>query len=393
MADGIGAKGGADRLFLLVGNRGGKGAGIEHQSQILHLLRGKGASNLTTILDLVLDYRCFDHAVIQHNRQKLADIITRNASKACSPITVQGEKHVRAPAFVRSDLGTGQVAASDGGDAVHDIPGLASLGAWPLQKLSVRRQDAAVARERGFPAREGAVLNDLQFKQGRLLDHAPDLGRVADAGKLDYQFVVVLPVIGDFGFNDSQAVDAFANGIPGLLKRLVTEVHRRRGLQRNDARRRVARHTLKIVVGEALVDQRLQIGGILIGYSFDKEMGEISFGDVGVGDVAPPHLVAQALHGFIGGDVDRIIHMHLQDQMGPALEIETQAYAVKDILAKLGNIPGKTDYAENAHQKHAGNDQGAILYPLFHGCCSETFLQPLTSCFSTRTPQEWFARH
>ena len=56
----------------------------------------------------------------------------------------------------------------------------------------------------------------------------------------------------------------------------------------------------------------------------------IGLGDVGVIDLARAHVFLQARNRVVGIDVDRVVHLHLQDQVGAAPQVEAQVNAVGD---------------------------------------------------------------
>jgi hypothetical protein len=67
-------------------------------------------------------------------------------------------------------------------------------------------------------------------------------------------------------------------------------------------------------------------------------VGGVRLGNLRVVDLADAHLLLEPLDGVVGVHIDSIVDLHLQNQVGPALEVEAEMDAllngVEEALAR-----------------------------------------------------------
>src|SRR5229473_2498392 len=84
----------------------------------------------------------------------------------------------------------------------------------------------------------------------------------------------------------------------------------------------------------------------------------IRLSDFSVGDLPRLHSCLQHFNGVVGINIDRIVHLYLQDQVCPAFEIQPQVNAVlKRSQQRAPRSPaGHAEDAVNKHQQGADDD-------------------------------------
>ncbi len=84
----------------------------------------------------------------------------------------------------------------------------------------------------------------------------------------------------------------------------------------------------------------------------------IGLGDVGEGNFALVELLFEHLDGIVGINVDRIIHLHLQDQVGSAPQIQPRlmrlVMAVEQTLAR--KALRNAEYSKQEYEQDCDDD-------------------------------------
>ena len=101
----------------------------------------------------VFDYRHFLHlraiAVVEHDRQVVADVGGSKGIELASALTRKNKTHGWLAIFVGRRFGSTEIATADRGSARNDVPGWATFGvtradALALHQNSIRRQHTTV---------------------------------------------------------------------------------------------------------------------------------------------------------------------------------------------------------------------------------------------------------
>ena len=137
------AEAGADGALLDDGQRRRQRAGAQQDREIVRLLHREAAGNLAGAAeDRLADHRRRDHLVVEHDGERLADVLLRHLGEAARAVVVEAEGDDRlAGALVEAGLRVGQVLARHQ-DALLDHVGRAALGLRALQEFGVRRHAA-----------------------------------------------------------------------------------------------------------------------------------------------------------------------------------------------------------------------------------------------------------
>ncbi len=223
LADGVGAEGRADRPLLEVLDAGRQRAGLEDDDEVVGFLGREPAADDAALGpgDAVLDDRGRLDLLVEDDGDLLADVGAGDLLEAGAAVGVEGEGDGRAVPLVGHPADGPQVLARDRGDLVDEIEaGLAALGI-ALEDLGVVGDHPVIGLEQGRLVGGRAGLDELPFQDGGDLDQLLDAVGVVDAGQLDDDLVVALPL--DEGLGDAQAVDAVVDRFLGLVDRLVAE--------------------------------------------------------------------------------------------------------------------------------------------------------------------------
>ena len=173
-------------------------------------------------------------------------------------------------------------------------------------------------------------LLDLQHRRG--LHDFLDPRRIVHARKLHQNLVLAEAVLLDHRLAHAQLVDAIADGLDGLRHRAVLQVGEVLRLHRN--RPGIFRARAGVVLRQPVGNNALEIAGLLRRNALDHDhfgmVHRIGLDDVGVIDLVRPQVFLEARKRVVGVDVDRVVDLHLQDQVRPATQVEAQMNAVGD---------------------------------------------------------------
>ncbi len=78
----------------------------------------------------------------------------------------------------------------------------------------------------------------------------------------------------------------------------------------------------------------------------------VVFHDIGEGDVLGLQIILQPLKRLVRGDVHRILHLHLKNQVGPTFQVQPQVNTGVEVLLQLLHIFGEPDDPQNARHNH-----------------------------------------
>ena len=203
-----------------------------------------------------------------------------------------------------------------------------------LQEFCSRRQNAAMPRQ---PFRLGRIRCGIhqqhQFQLSTSLNDALSTFRVAFAGELHQNFVVLAAVQLNRGFGQAQGVDAALDGFQRLVHRGFLGRRDGAGTQREQKSVRFARRGSQ--VPEAFV--------LLLVYHVAELRNLIgrNIADENVRVVGPAHFIVtnilgaqlrrQAIYGLVGLLRDGFLHLNLEDQVRAALQVKTELNLVLEV--------------------------------------------------------------
>ena len=208
----------------------------------------------------------------------------------------------------------------------------------PLMMTASEGRIAAVGGQHFLLTVVGAAivhaLADLQHGGG--LHYFLDAGRIVDAGKLHENLVIAQAVLLNHRLGDAELVDAVADGFDRLFDGALLERVEHRRLQRRRSRSCPAPETRSYSPNWSVIE-RAQIAG---GADIDATQGDalrignrIELEDVAKGDVLLLQRVLEPLDGLIGFGVDRVVYLHLKNQVGSAAQVKSEM----DVLLNAGD--------------------------------------------------------
>ena len=109
---------------------------------------------------------------------------------------------------------------------------------------------------------------------------------------------------------------------------------------------------------QPFADDRSQIRARFSRNAFDDDLfrmiDRVRLDDVVIMDLAGLHVGLQPLNGVIGFYLNGVVHLHLQDQVGAAFQVQAEVNAVSDGVDKslLGKALGNAEDAEQEKQQN-----------------------------------------
>src|SRR6185437_9027847 len=164
----------------------------------------------------------------------------------------------------------------------------------------------------------------------------------------------------DHRLTNTQLVNAVADSLNGLLHRPVLELGQLGRLHSHSVG--VLSAGIEVVLGQVGGNDIAQVGTVVRRNPFHHDVVGIicgvRLGNVSKGDVSAAQGSLQALDGLLGVYIDRIIHLHLQDEVGAAFEVQAQGNAVLESLSQAlsGKAGGDTENAVHEQQED-GDDE------------------------------------
>ncbi len=217
------------------------------------------------------------------------------------------------------------------------------------------------------------VVDDLELELRRAADDrldALEVGRL-QAGELDDD---VGPLLDDRRLGDAELVDAAADRLDALAKRVVTHLLDLVGIQAqpHDARGRVAAHDVQRLA-VVLEDRVVQLG--LLGRRLERQDDVVAplTIDVQVGDaLVLVEAILEVGREPIDLAGDRLVDVHLVDEVQAALKVQPQLDALLEVLLNESRLLVLwDDRRDQVQDGHNGDEpvEGRLPPPrTFHEC-------------------------
>src|ERR1035437_5482392 len=368
LMDRIGAQRGSDGALLVIDHARGQRTGTQVARQIDAFLFTAQAGDAAGVLDFGLNGGHADDLVVEDDGELIADVGFRVAAEAASAILGEAEIGFPLAEFILAGTRVAHLAAGDDRDLDEEEPLLAVLcpTRFGANQFGAHGQDAALLGQSPFLAGEWTFLDVADFEHGGGADEFLGAGWIVHAGQLHQHFVLGtgLAVLLHGFLGQSEFVDTGADGVHGALHGIHLEIGEIRRLQLERIIGGVEGG--QDVGGIALGDETAEGAGLGGGYALDGEghiLGIFHFGDVRgfhtvPGDVLLFEVFLEALGGLIGIRLDRVLHLDFENQVGAALEIETEPDVVAEIPGEVRAALGKSDDAEHADQHGDDDDHG-----------------------------------
>src|SRR5450756_420529 len=326
-----------DRALLEDDHLGWERARAEDEREGVGLLGREVALDDAALLDLTVDVRRGLNALVEHDREALVDVLARDLRELHGARRVQEEHDGRLVELVAVDSGVLQVAPRDGGGALQDVPdGSARAGVGvlveALDDLEILGHRTAVRPSSDVHGRvrTAAVVHELQLEEARRADDLLDAARVVHAGDLDDDAVGSLPL--DDGLGDTEGVDAVADRLDGLARRLVLDRDPLGVLVRNPP------------LAAALVDgprvrredachEILELRGVRLLVEPEREARAVGRARRHDRHAALAALVLQALERVLGLGAQRVGGLDLHDEVDAAAQVEAQLEPVPQTVS------------------------------------------------------------
>src|ERR1700674_696224 len=285
----------------------------------------------------VFDYRYFLHLIVENDRQVVADVSGSKGVELAATLTGKNKADCRLAIFVGGRFRGAKIATGHGrgtGDQVPSLPGLgvARTDAFAGHQDSVRRQYAAVLLQGLLLARVRPAERLLDLKHRRGLHDFLDPRRIVHARKLDKNLILAEAVLLNHRLAHTQLVNSIADGLYGLGDRAVLQIGQVLRLHRN--RPGIFRAGAVVVVRQPVGKNALEVAGLLrrnaAYHDHFRVVYRIGLHDVGVINLARAHVLFKARNRVVGVDVDRVVDLHLQDEVRPPSKIKPQMNAISD---------------------------------------------------------------
>src|ERR1035437_7463220 len=378
--DGVEAERRPHGAFLENDHLGRKRARTEHEREGVCLLRGEVPLDDAAILDLAVDVRRGLDALVEHDREALVDVLARDLPELQGSLGIQKEHDGGLVELVAVDARVLHVAARDGGGALEHVPdrrARAGVGVFveALDDLEVLGHRAAVGGSGSLHRRErtAAVIHELELEEARRPYDLLDAARIAHAGDRAHDAVGALPL--DDGLGDAESVDAIADRLDGLARRLV-----------------LYRDPLGVLEGDlpfapALVDgprirrknrrdEILELRGVRLLVDREREARAVRGTGGDHGHAALAAFVFEPLERVLSLDAQRIGRLHLHDEVDAAAKGHPPPEAVPEdvrdrrvgrsrrrLLQRLvAPPPVRTDRTEKDGQRHADAPSGGLVH-------------------------------
>ena len=207
---------GADRALLEDRDRRRQGAGAQQQRQIAGRLHREAAGDdAAAAEDRLADDRRADHLVVEHDRERLADILARRVAETARAGRVELEADDRL-VVLEGGLRVDQHVAADHDALAHDICGRPAAAAFVL-----RRQDLVARRQAAAPRllHADAGIDQLEGQLGGAPEQRLDVLRIVHARELHQDAILALAL--DRRLLGAGLVDAAADDFDRLRHGLL----------------------------------------------------------------------------------------------------------------------------------------------------------------------------
>ena len=196
-----------DGALLQIDQRGRQRAGAQQQRQVLRLRHGERAGDdAAAAQDRLADHRRADHLIVEHHRQRPADMIAGGAPELARAHRVEAEADHRL-AVLEGLLRIDQPLAGDPDALLHQIVALLLLGVGSLEPAGAGRG--------AFRGRGVALVQQVEGELGGLRQQRLDGVGIIDARQLHDDAVGALAL--DGGLAQAELVQPNAQDFQRLL--------------------------------------------------------------------------------------------------------------------------------------------------------------------------------
>src|SRR5579859_226355 len=339
LADGVNAQRGTDTaLFQNLDSRRQR-PGFKLDAQIFGALLGEAALDDSLIVNFLFNGGKFDHPVIEHDGQIVANMGAGKVAKAVAAVTVQRETYNGgAGVAFGGGLGVANIASGNHRTAIQHIdlifgPRVARAYAAAVHENCIGRQIVTVSCQGLlFGAINPLVNRAADLQHGRGGNNADGAIRIY-ARKLDQNLIAFQGVFFNKRLSHTQGINALANGFDSLGDGLLFNFTHAGGLQ--------AQHitvigagadVILLLVGGGIQNIVAKVGDGIGRDAFDYDLlgmtGRVGLIDVAIRNLVFAEQVLEALDGDIGIGVHRVVHLHLKDQVGAAFQVEAEMDAL-----------------------------------------------------------------
>ena len=180
------------------------------------------------------------------------------------------------------------------------------------------------------------ILDELQLELTAGLNDLPSAGRIALTRKLDEDFIVVAAVELNGRLGQTQGVDAALERFERLLHGLLLDGDDGGGAQREQVAGGFAGRGGHVPFsGELIVHKVAELGGLFGSDIADEELRVAYAADLIVMNVLGAELRGEAVNRLVGFLADGFLHLHLENEVRAALQIEPELDLVAEILLHL----------------------------------------------------------
>src|ERR1700722_10630076 len=239
------------------------------------------------------------------------------------------------------------------------------------QRNRIRRQNTALFLQHSLLAGIRSAQDLLDLKHGSGLHNVFDPGRIVYAWQLHQNLVLTEAVLLNGRLAHTQRIDTVADGFNRLRNGLTLQIAEDLGL--HGKRPRVVRAGSKVVLRQALVCDIQEIFARIrrdaLQDNFVGTILRIRLGDVRESNLFLIQLLFEDFNRVVGVHINSVIHLHLQDQVSSAAQIQTKMNAVGH--GREHALGRKALWnAEDPEQKHEQDPDDEYQLPkkiLIHG--------------------------
>ncbi len=196
--------------------------------------------------------------------------------------------------------------------------------------------------------------------------------RIAFAGELDENFVVLAAVQLNGGFRQAQGVDAALDGFERLVHCGFLNGRNGAGTQGQQKRIRFAGRGAEFPDAFVLllVCNVAELRNLVRRNIAYHDVRAVNAAHFVVANVLGTQLRGQAIHRLVGFLRDGFLHLNLEDQVRPALEVQTELDLVLEVVPERGERSGEVriaDHGIDAQQNDCEDEQSFPLQIRVHG--------------------------
>ncbi len=239
-----------------------------------------------------------------------------------------------------------------------------------MHQYGIRRQHATLVLQRLILTRIGPAQRLLDLEHRRGLHDFLHPRRIVHARKLHQYLILAEAVLLNHRLAHAQLVNSVAYGLDRLRDRAVLQVGEVLRLHRN--RPGIFRARTGVILRQPVGNKAFEIAGLIrrnpLHHDHFRMVYRIGLGDVGVIDLVRPQVFLEARNCVVGIDIDRVVDLHLKDQVRPAAQIEAQMNAVGNLRQHALARPGlrNTEDAEQENQQDSDDYHQLPTQVLIH---------------------------